>query len=354
MNQAADNITLRHLTLLRDYLENGKEEALDQAYGLGRDAMVQGMGILDMLQVHRTHLMSLLQSSSDVIEAAEAFSKGNSLLPEMLSPFEMSHRGFQEVSSNLQRLNQTLAQRVAELGRANTDLERFAYLASHDLQEPLRMISAFAQLLSERYSGRLDPDADEFIAFMVDSANRMRDLINGLLSFSRVQTQGKPLTPVPAEEAFRRALANLQVTITESQAQISHDPLPLVLADPTQLMQVFQNLIANAIKFCSQQVPTVHVSAQPADSEWLFSVQDNGIGIDPQFHHRIFEIFQRLHGRTEYSGTGMGLALCQRIVERHGGRIWVESALGQGATFYFTLPLAQRTENVTAIAKPAR
>jgi PAS domain S-box-containing protein len=242
---------------------------------------------------------------------------------------------------------QTIKARTAQLEAANKDLERFAYLASHDLQEPLRMISSFAELLSERYTNRLDADAGEFIGYMVDSANRMRELISGLLAFSRLQTQGQPLETIAAEEAFHRAIANLQVAIKESRALVTHDPLPQVLGDTTQLMQVFQNLIGNAIKFCTQDVPRVHVSAHESGKEWLISVKDNGIGIAPQFHRRIFEIFQRLHGRAEYSGTGLGLALCQRIIERHGGRIWVESELGQGSTFHLTLPLAERPEDVT-------
>jgi light-regulated signal transduction histidine kinase (bacteriophytochrome) len=220
-------------------------------------------------------------------------------------------------------------------------LEQFAYVASHDLQEPLRMVSSYTQLLARRYKGKLDADADEFIAFAVDGALRMKRLLNDLLAYSRVSTRGHPLRSISSEAVLDQTLANLQVAITESQATITHDPLPIVLADQTQLLQLFQNLIANALKFRAEQPPEVHISAEARGREWLFSIRDNGIGIDPQFADRIFVIFQRLHNQADYPGTGIGLAICKRIVERHAGRIWVESQPGQGATFYFTLPAVE-------------
>jgi PAS domain S-box-containing protein len=236
-----------------------------------------------------------------------------------------------------ERLKETLT----ELGRSNTELEQFAYVASHDLQEPLRMVSSYTQLLARRYKGKLDADADEFIAFAVDGALRMKRLLNDLLAYSRVSTRGHPLRSISSEAVLDQTLANLQVAITESQATITHDPLPIVLADQTQLLQLFQNLIANALKFRAEQPPEVHISAEARGREWLFSIRDNGIGIDPQFADRIFVIFQRLHNQADYPGTGIGLAICKRIVERHAGRIWVESQPGQGATFYFTLPAVE-------------
>jgi PAS domain S-box-containing protein len=233
-----------------------------------------------------------------------------------------------------------LKRTAAELARSNTDLEQFAYVASHDLQEPLRMVASYAQLLEKRYRGKLDSDADDFISFIVDGATRMQALINALLTYSRVGTRAKPFEPTDCEEVFERVFTNLQMAMYESSAIVSHDQLPTLMADGAQLEQLFQNLIGNAIKFRGKEPPRVHVSAEQYGNEWLFSVQDNGIGIDMEYAERIFVIFQRLHSRSEYPGTGIGLAVCKKIVERHGGRIWVESQPGKGSTFYFTIPIA--------------
>lgn len=235
------------------------------------------------------------------------------------------------------RAESALAQRAAELTRSNRELEQFAYVASHDLQEPLRMISSFTQLLARRYADKLDSDANEFIAFAVDGATRMQTLINDLLTYSRVGTRGKPLAPTDAGAALAAALRNLSAAIEDSSATVSFDPLPTVQADAIQLVQLFQNLVANAIKFRGSAPPAVHVSAERQDGEWRFCVADNGIGIDPQDAEKIFVIFHRLHSREEYPGTGIGLAICKKIVERHGGCISVDSNPGQGARFYFTL-----------------
>lgn len=236
------------------------------------------------------------------------------------------------------RFEEELRRRDAELLRSNADLEQFAYVASHDLQEPLRMVTSYVQLLERRYKGRLDADADEFIGYAVDGARRMQALINDLLAYSRVGTRAKPLEPVESEEALRRALRDLELAIRDSGARVSHDALPRVMADPVQLAQLFLNLVGNAVKFRRDEPLRVHVSAQRRGDEWVFGVQDNGIGIDPSDHERVFVMFQRLHDRARYPGTGIGLAICKKIVERHGGRIWVESEAGQGATFRFTLP----------------
>ena len=239
--------------------------------------------------------------------------------------------------NDLVEARQKLEESVAELGRSNADLQQFAYVASHDLQEPLRMVSSYTQLIARRYKGKLDADADEFIAFAVDGANRMQRLILDLLAYSRVNTAGRQFEPTAMETVLKAALNNLTNAVKESQAIITHDPLPAVMGDDKQLAQLFQNLLSNAVKFGGAQPPRIHISAKQTDGEWLFSVRDHGIGLDPQYADRIFVIFQRLHTREEYPGTGIGLAICKKIVERHGGRMWVESELGKGATLYFTL-----------------
>jgi light-regulated signal transduction histidine kinase (bacteriophytochrome) len=238
----------------------------------------------------------------------------------------------------------TLAYQARELARSNAELEQFAYVVSHDLQEPLRMVHSYLQLLQQRYRGQLDENADEFIAFAVNGAARMHNLIRDLLLYSRVETKGQSFEPTDCAVVLQAVLANLQTAIEENQARITYDDLPTVIADEVQLTQLLQNLLGNAIKFRSTHPPQIHLSVESRDNEWLFSVRDNGIGIQAEYSKRIFMIFQRLHTSEEYQGTGIGLAICEKIVERHGGRIWVESALGKGATFCFTIP--DREEDV--------
>ena len=234
-------------------------------------------------------------------------------------------------------------ERTAELARSNAELEQFAYIASHDLQEPLRMVSSYVQLLERRYRGKLDQDADKFIGFAAEGAVRMQRLINDLLAYSRVGTRGKSFEPVNLEVILTQALENLHLAIKERDASITHDLLPMAYGDSGQLTQIFQNLIDNAIKFCSEKPPRVHISARLDGSECICSIQDNGIGIAPEYLDKLFLLFQRLHTRKEYPGTGLGLAICKRIVERHGGKIWVESRPGEGSTFYFRIPTTQRS-----------
>jgi PAS domain S-box-containing protein len=235
---------------------------------------------------------------------------------------------------------QEIAAKNEALAKANSELQQFAYIASHDLQEPLRMIASYLQLLERRYKDKLDSDANEFIAFAVDGAIRLQNMINSLLEYSRIESRGGTIAPIASREALNHALANLRFIIEESGAIITSDELPQVNANVSQLTQLFQNLIANSIKFRGTGPPKIHIGATLNDSQWFFAVEDNGIGLEPTYSDRIFNIFQRLHG-AEYPGTGIGLALCKRIVERHGGKIWVESELGKGAKFCFTLPISK-------------
>ena len=243
-----------------------------------------------------------------------------------------------DVSERQQFLN-AQTRYAAMLRRTNEQLQQFAYITSHDLQEPLRMVISYLQLLERRYADALDTDAHEFINYAVDGAARMKELIAGLLQYSRLDGDQEIQEPVAVQEILDRALSNLSVAIDDSSAAITCDPMPHLQADSLQLMQLFQNLIGNAIKFRSQEPPKIHIGVERKTDEWQFSVRDNGIGIAPEYQGRIFAMFQRLHTRTEYAGTGIGLAICKKIVERHNGRIWIESAAGQGATFYFTLPM---------------
>ncbi|WP_222919781.1 PAS domain S-box protein [Natrinema sp. SYSU A 869] len=236
-----------------------------------------------------------------------------------------------------------LEETISRLEESNKRLEQFAYAASHDLQEPLRMVSSYLQLIENRYADKLDEDGEEFLAFAVDGADRMRDMIEGLLAYSRVETQGDPLEPIDLDSVLESVLADLRLQIEETNADIETESLPRVDGDASQLRQVFQNLLSNAIEYNGDEPPRISVDAERHGQQWTISVHDEGIGIDPADQDRVFEVFQRLHSRENYSGTGIGLALCQRIIERHGGEIWVDSEPGEGATFSFTLPVAENT-----------
>jgi PAS domain S-box-containing protein len=265
----------------------------------------------------------------------------------MLSPLESAEgilvtAAIRDITTR-KKAEENLLHKVEELNRSNEELGQFAYIASHDLQEPLRMVASYTQLLSRRYKGKLDADADEFIAFAVDGASRMQRLIQDLLAYSRVGTKGRDLLDTSGEEALQRALINLRGAVEESGAVVTHDPLPTVWADETQLIQLFQNLVGNGIKYQNGGVPRVHISAARNDGKkWIFSVKDNGLGIDSQYFDKIFGMFQRLHKREEFSGTGIGLAICKKIVERHGGSISVESQPGHGSTFRFALTESEK------------
>ena len=265
----------------------------------------------------------------------------------MLSPLESAEgilvtAAIRDITTR-KKAEADLLQKVEELNRSNEELGQFAYVASHDLQEPLRMVASYTQLLSRRYKGKLDSDADEFIFFAMDGASRMQRLIQDLLAYSRVGTKGRDLLDTSSEEALEQAVINLRGAVEESGALVTHDPLPTVLADEMQLIQLFQNLVGNAIKYQSPGVPRVHISAaKNGGKKWIFAVQDNGLGIDSEYFGKIFGMFQRLHKREEFAGTGIGLAICKKIVERHGGNISVESQPGHGSTFRFALAESER------------
>jgi light-regulated signal transduction histidine kinase (bacteriophytochrome) len=250
-----------------------------------------------------------------------------------------------------ERLVEALAGRAAELARSNRELEQFSYIASHDLQEPLRMVGSYTQLLEQRYGAQLDDDAREFLRYAQEGATRMRELIDALLAYSRIDTRGLAFTRVSMSQVLTMTLSNLRETIAQAKAEVTvTGPMPELEGDPIQLGQVLQNLIGNAIKFHGEKPPHIWVKSERKGGDWLFSVRDDGIGILPEYHERIFVIFQRLHSREEYAGTGIGLSVVKKVIERHGGKIWVESkgVPGEGTTFFFTLPVDRR-----ALIRPA-
>ena len=295
-------------------------------------------GAQDYLVKHQVDGPTLGRSLSYAVER-------HRLLDEVVSRTKELSRVNTELELEVaerRRAEESLAKQAEELRRSNAELEQFAYVASHDLQEPLRMVSSYVKILSDDYSGRLDTDADRFIGYIVDGATRMKGLIDDLLTFSRVGTQGWPFEPTDCNVLIDRVISDQAETIAACEGVVTHDLLPIVNGDATQLAQVLQNLVSNALKYTRDVPPTVHISANEHEDAWVFSVSDNGMGIAPHHYERIFQMFQRLHHRSEYPGSGIGLAVCHKIVERHGGRIWVESEVGKGSTFHFTISSLQR------------
>jgi signal transduction histidine kinase len=307
----------------------------------------KGMEVLNVLRRQNLDIpMILVSGALGDVTAVECIRQGvtDYVLKDSLARLpEVVRRALQEKyeRSLRQQAEKDLAKKVDELARSNADLEQFAYIASHDLQEPLRMVAAYTQLLSERYRGKLDENADKFIGYASEGALRMQVLIQDLLAFSRVGRANASYTSVDCNAVVEEVRKTLGPAIQESGAVMSHADLPTVWADRTQMTQVFQNLTGNAIKFRGEKPLIVSIKAEKGGENWLFSVSDNGIGISPEFAENIFVVFQRLHTRTEYPGNGIGLAICKKIIERSGGRIWVESQAGSGSTFKFTLPLLE-------------
>jgi signal transduction histidine kinase len=311
----------------------------------------KGMETLKVLRSERLDIPVILVSGAlGDVTAVECIRQGATdyVLKDGLARLpEVIRRALREKQERDLRhqVEQDLAKKVDELARSNADLEQFAYVASHDLQEPLRMVTAYTQLLGERYRGQLDENADKFIGYATEGAQRMQVLIQDLLAFSRVGRNGFTHESVDCNAVMADVLKTLAPAIQESGAVVSHGELPAVWADRTQMAQIFQNLIGNAIKFRGKEPPVISVQAEKAGERWQLSVSDNGIGIATEYVETIFVVFQRLHARNEYPGNGIGLAICKKIVERNGGKIWVESQVGSGCTFKFTLPCAGPVEN---------
>ncbi|MFB3883723.1 MAG: ATP-binding protein [Thermodesulfobacteriota bacterium] len=328
-------VQLATLNILEDF--NAEKERLE-------DTQRAVLNILEDFNSEKSNLEKMQRATFNILED---FSADRLRLQDTQKALLNILDDLNQSSEELKRAHDVLEirvkERTAELARSNAELEQFAYIASHDLQEPLRMVSSYVQLLERRYKGKLDKDADEFIAFASEGALRMQRLINDLLAYSRVGTRGKNFEEVNLETALAQALENLHLAIKDKKATVTYDSLPMVYGDSGQLAQVFQNLIDNAIKFSGELPPRVHISVCFEGSDCVCSVQDNGIGIAPEYLNKLFLLFQRLHTRREYPGTGIGLAVCKRIVERHGGTIWVDSKPNQGSTFYFKIPTTQRS-----------
>jgi two-component system, sensor histidine kinase and response regulator len=324
-------------------------------YNLGQ---WRGMETLDILREENLDVPLILVSGAlGDVTAVECIKQGATdyVLKDALTRLPVSiRRALQEkqLREDRRRAEGELAKKVEELARSNMELEQFAYVASHDLQEPLRMVAAYTQLLAERYHGKLDEQADKYIHYAVDGALRMQALIQDLLAFSRAGRPDMAMEPADCNLLVQEALKNLEVAVRESGATVNFECLPIITGNRAQLRQVFQNLIGNAIKFRGSRPPRVEIRSEQEDADWLFSVSDNGIGIGPEHTNSIFVVFQRLHTRGEYPGNGIGLSICKKIIERHGGRIWVESHEGHGATFKFTLP-GETSANRELTASPA-
>lgn len=306
------------LTVLK---ENVTEASLEEKYRNLEDVQKATLNILSDLEQEKDRLEQTQRAILNILD------------------------DFESERAKVEKVNEELHKKTEDLKRSNKELEEFAYVASHDLQEPLRTIASHLQLIERYTKGQLDPKVLQSMNFAIDGAVRMKRLIEDLLKYSRIGAENKPLEPISCKKVLENALNNLQVVIEERKASILWDPLPVVYGNEGQLTQLFQNLIGNSLKFCRDRNPQIHISAEDDGAEWLFSFRDNGIGIKQEFYEKIFVIFKRLHTREEYSGTGIGLSICKKIVSFHGGKIWLQSTFGQGTTFYLTIPKIPIGEN---------
>jgi signal transduction histidine kinase len=342
-------LQLRELCLIT---EVSRAEAFAPVYELGLKIIFTSVGVLIFASVFgwllsftfTKRISSLVEGTRQVGDGDFDYKfnlKGKDEISRLSVEFDRMTKKLKETTVSRDELSKEISVRrkaEQELKRSNEELQNFAYVASHDLQEPLRMVASYTALLEKRYKDKLDSDANDFINYAVDGAKRMQQLINDLLAYSRIRTRVKPFEPVDMESVFRDSIANLQISINECKAKVTHDNLPTVMGEEGKLVQVMQNLIGNAIKFTMGKPPVIHVGINRENNDWVFSVKDNGIGIESQYFDKIFLLFQRLQG-AEYKGTGIGLTIIKRIVESHDGKIWVESEPGKGSTFYFTLPV---------------
>lgn len=321
------------------------EEELFRGYFVGAVDYLFKPIVPEVLRSKVSVFVELAKRNAQIREHAFQLERSNE---ELLRNIEERTKAEEEVRRLNAELEDRVEERTLELSRTNEELRQFAYIASHDLQEPLRTVGSYAQLLGRRYQGKLDAEADEFIRYVVDGVVRMHALLNDMLAYSRVtDVNSTPAKLFKSESAVKTALMNLDASIKEAGAQVTHDSLPSIYADHIQIAQVFQNLIGNGLKYRREEPPQIHITAKRKEDQWVFCVRDNGIGIDKRYTQRIFGIFKRLHGK-DLPGTGMGLAICKKIVERHGGSIWVESELGKGSDFLFTLPVEERATEATA------
>jgi PAS domain S-box-containing protein len=357
----------RHLVELSPdaiYVHNGESfiyanPAGAALLGAGAPAQLLGRSLADVVRMddqdgdaERVRWLSQVQEEHPLFEIRLRRVDGQPIDVEVVStPIVYDCRAAAQVivrdTTRRKQITAELARDAKELVRSNLDLGQFAYVASHDLQEPLRKVVSFTDLLAKHYDGRLDAEAETFMGYITDGATRMQLLIRDLLAYSRVDRGGGGFEPTDLDTILKATLATLDLSIQEQRAEITATPLPQVLSQPGLMRQLFQNLIGNALKFHGAEPPRIHITAEQRGETWYFAIRDNGIGLEPQYAERIFVIFQRLHSRTAYAGTGIGLAICQKIVDRHGGRIWIESELGQGTTFYFTLPVSGASKTVT-------